>query len=126
MSAHTWPALPGLLMRVSRDSLHNFDVHESISGKEQRVSWESTPRYRYRITYEFLRDNVSAPSPFGAYSELDAVIYIVDQCRGGWDFFAYTDPVDGTSRNVRLDGDLQVTKEADQYWTASLSFVSVK
>lgn len=127
MSAYTWPVLPGITPTIDRTPIYATDVYYTISGKRQTVSWESAPRYRYRLTYEFLRDNVNAPAPLAAYSELGAIVAILDACRGEWDTFTFVDPHDGVSRTCSLsESEPTVTKIADHHFAASLEFESQK
>jgi hypothetical protein len=127
MSALVFPTLPGLDVEVSRDAKYKTKIFETVSGKEQRIAWENTPRYTYKLKFNVLRDDVAAPAPYAAYSEVGALLYFLDTHKGSWDSFTFTDPYDATSRTVRLvDDSLTVTSIVPHYWSAELSLISVK
>lgn len=126
MSSLVYPALPGISVDVQRESFYNTRRWENPGGTEQRVSFYSAARYRFRITYPWLRQGVAAPSPFQAYSELGAVLYFLDTHRGSWDSFLFNDPVDSTQRRVRFDEDsLRVTRISDTVYSAAFDLVTV-
>lgn len=127
MSALTFPSLPGLDVEVARAAQYKTKIFETISGKEQRIAWESTPRITYKLKYNVLRDDVAAPAPLAAYSEIGSLLYFLDTHRGAWDSFSFTDPYDNTTKTVRLVEDsLEVTQIVPHHWSASLSLITVK
>lgn len=48
-------SLPGFALKVSREPYTNTTVQEAVSGRELRSTWWSLPRYRYRLSFDFLR-----------------------------------------------------------------------
>ena len=127
MSTNVFPTLPGLDVEVSREAKYKTAIHETVSGKEQRTAWESTPRYRYKLRFNVLRDNVAAPSPYGSYSEAGALLYFLDTHKGSYDSFIFTDPYTNTTGSVRLVEDsLNITQIVPHHWSAELSLISCK
>jgi uncharacterized protein (TIGR02217 family) len=62
-------------------------VQEAVSGKETRVALWSSPRYRWELAYDLLRDN--------ALNELKTLEGFFLQRQGSFDPFLYADPDDG-------------------------------
>lgn len=100
MSNYVWPSFPGQTLKVTRTPLFATDVQESRSGKEQRISYWGTPRYRWELDLEFARSggntitvyNTSGASQFTGY-ETDALSWLHAQVRGKWDYFYLNDPM---------------------------------
>jgi hypothetical protein len=127
MSTNVYPDLIGLDMAVQRTPLYKTTIHESLSGKEDRASWQSTPRYRYRLVYNLVRDNVAAPAPWAASSEAGVVLGFLETSKGCFDSFVYNDPYSGTPTQVRfVEDSISLTKIADHAWSVSVEFISVK
>lgn len=127
MSANTFPSLIGQNINVERTEEFRTDVYETVSGKEQRTSWWDTPRYSYSVKMDVLRDNVSAPAPYAAYSEVATVLFFLETHLGSYDSFSFVDPLDGTTRTVRfVEDSLTIQKIADHHWTCDFKLISVK
>jgi hypothetical protein len=127
MSTSVFPDLPGIDIAVEREAIYKTTIHETASGKEDRASWQSTPRYRYKLTYNLVRDNVAAPAPYAAYSEAGVVFQFLSSSAGAWDSFVFPDPYSGTNTQVRfVEDSVTVTKIADHFWSVSFSLISVK
>ena len=127
MSSNVFPSLKGYDVQVTREVFYSNDVHEAISGKETRISFWSTPRYRYRIKVNFARAATSAPAPWAAYSEPAILFKFLDDHLGRNDSFLFNDPYDSVQRAVRFEEDtLSMTRVVDQVWSCELTLVSVK
>ena len=105
MSDLVFPTLPGMDTKVEREEVYAAVVHTASSGKEQRGRFQTTPRYRYTLTFSLLRDSVAAPSPHQALSETAVVKSFFDQHYGQWDSFLFNDPIDSVQRRVRFASD---------------------
>jgi hypothetical protein len=127
MSSEVFPTLPGLDVAVERVPYYATETHESVSGKEVRVSWRTQPRIRYRITINGARTGTAAPSPFGAMSEMAALLHFLDAHFGSLESFLYPDPYTASNVRVRLVEDsLRMTKVVDGWWKVDgLEMVSV-
>lgn len=100
MSSILWPAFPGQTLSVKRTPLFVTDVQESRSGKEQRISYWSVPRYRWDLTLEFARvggNTINVLNTSGATlftgTETAALAWIFSQVRGKWDTLYLNDPI---------------------------------
>lgn len=114
-----FPSLPGLKIDVERSTLFDTEVKSSRSGKEQRATFASLPRYRYRLNFEFLRAN-------GPTNEVDSLLSFFAARKGRFDSFDYVDPIDGTTRTVRFDSDeVRVQRLFAQVWSGSVDLISV-
>ena len=89
MSGAVYPTLPGLAFSVSRVPQWNTQVHQAVSLKETRVALAAYPIWTYTLQYDVLR---SSP----AYKELQQLVDFYNQCRGGYDWFNFSDPDDNT------------------------------
>jgi len=126
MSASVLPDLPGLDIAVERSPSYKTKIVETVSGKEDRASWASAPRYTYNLRYNLVRDNVAAPAPWAAYSEAGVLFNFLDAHYGSLDSFHYADPYSGTDTVVRFKEDsLTVTRIADHMWSIDVGLVSV-
>ena len=89
MSNAVYPTLPGLAWSSRRTPLWRTTVQTTPSGREWRTSPMSSPRYRYTLTYEFLRSTA-------AYPHLQTLLGFFNSRRGGYDSFLFSDPDDRT------------------------------
>lgn len=129
MSSSVFPMnLPGLDISVEREPAYATTIHTSSSGKETRATWQSTPRYLYRLKFNGLRANTQAPAPNAAHTETAIVLKFLDDHKGAWDSFLFTDPYDNTQRTVRLVEDsLRMRRITSTWWAIdSLELISVK
>jgi hypothetical protein len=127
MSALVYPALPGLTSDVVRTEEFATDVFETVSGKEQRTTWWTLPRFHYALKYEVTRTAVAAPAPFGAYSEIGVLLYFLDTHYGSFDSFLYDDPYDATQRRVRFKEDtMKITQIVPGHWEVAFELIQVK
>lgn len=127
MSDSVFPSLRGADVAVEREPFYRTSVYETVSGKEQRVSWDASPRYRYRVRFNVLRDDRAAPAPWAAYSEVGTVLKFLDDHKGSFDSFLFNDPLTGSQVRVRLEEDsLTIKRIVNHLWSAEVSFVSVK
>ncbi len=90
MSTSIYPTLAGSLITVDRTTFYDTTVQRESSGRELRVSRQSAARYRYSISYDFLRQDFSGGDELATLSNFYATH------RGGWDSFLYSDPKEST------------------------------
>ena len=118
MSDYLFPAIPGTNISVSRESKYATSIYGSLSGAEVRVSWQTQPRYRYTVKFNFLRTNVQAPAPYTSYSEAGVVQWFLDVHHGSLDSFLFADPYTGSEVRVRLvDDSVRMTQIVFGIWT---------
>ena len=95
MSNLVFPTLLGTDIAVKRTPLWATDVQAAASGKELRVQWYSSPRWKYDIPLNFARvSGFSAQTPS---NEMAAVNSLFSSVQGCWDTFLYTDPYSNTA-----------------------------
>jgi hypothetical protein len=114
--------LPGVDIKIERTPIYSTAVLEAQSGKEQRASWWSAPRYKYVVQVNFMRSN--GPDGDEGYRLID----FLDQHAGRFDSFLLDDPYDGVQRRVRFDDDALLTARVlDGVWEAlKIALISVK
>lgn len=88
MSNSVFPVLPGLKWDVAKIPRFSTNIHEMTSGKERRAAFWSYPRWEFHLSYEMLRDDVTA--------ELRTLMGFFLQMKGRFDTFLYQDPTDYT------------------------------
>ena len=87
MSGLVFPPLPGLGIQVTREPIHNTLIQTSASRREQRATFEASPIYHYRLTFNFLRTAA-------AWQELQSLYTFLVRHAGQLDSFLFTDPED--------------------------------
>lgn len=60
-------------------------VQEAQSGKETRIARMAYPKFKWRVSFDLLRDDIPV-------SDLKAFMGFFGQMQGSWDTFLYTDP----------------------------------
>lgn len=126
MSAMTFPSnLPGQIQELW-SSRYRTKVLETVSGKEVRASWSAAARRRFRVRFNFLRDNVNCPAPNATSTELALVQTFLSTHRGAWDSFSIADPISGATVTVRLVEDsIEFAKIVDHVWSAAFEVIEV-
>ena len=127
MATVAWPSFPGLEPTVKRVRVDRRIVFEGLGGTETVVNVWPSPRYRYTLSYKGLRDNVLCTvSPWTSYHETDLIDYLANRSNLGLDQLTYVDPIDGTTRNVRVESD-ELGWEQDgtpTWWKVDVVFLS--
>jgi hypothetical protein len=94
MSTLLFPStLKGLDIEVTRSSQFSTLIQTGASGKEQRASFWTTPRWTYEWTLNFVRQ-----AGFSAKTISDELLQLANffnAMRGAWDSFLFIDPVNG-------------------------------
>jgi len=99
----TFPTLPGLDISVKRSEIYSTLVQPGATGKEQRASFQSTPRFQFDLTFNFFRQTGFSANTVS--DELAALQTFFETQKGQWDTFSFTDPVDSTVRTCRFAQD---------------------
>jgi len=87
MGTQVFPTLAGLAYPVEREIEWNNAVQETISGKETRVAYWATARYKWTVALNFLRSST-------AFNEFQNLWGFVSARQGRFDTFLYTDVED--------------------------------
>jgi hypothetical protein len=98
MSSTAFPSLAGLKPRITRSAIYNTLVQTVQAGTELRLRRWGGTKYRYTLSFEFLRQA-------GVTDEVDALVAHIEQHKGKFDSFPFTDPLDGVVRRVRYESD---------------------
>ena len=127
MSAHVFPYLPGRDGNESRETIYPVTVAEAISGREDRINWSSTPRYKWTIRHRFLRTTVNCTvSPWTGYTELALVQYFITTHLTNFDSFHFADPYDTTDRTVRfVENTVKMDRIVPGVWSCEFDLISV-
>jgi hypothetical protein len=95
MSTLLFPSgLKGLDIEVDRTSQFSTLIQTGASGKEQRATFWTSPRWTYEWTLNFVRQ-----AGFSAKTLSDELLQLAsffNTMRGAWDSFYFIDPVNGT------------------------------
>jgi uncharacterized protein (TIGR02217 family) len=86
--------LKGLDIDVERTATFSTLIQTSASGKEQRASFWTAPRWTYEWTLNFVRQ-----AGFSAKTLSDELLQLqsfFNAMRGAWDSFYFIDPVNGS------------------------------
>lgn len=85
MSSTVFPTLAGALIDVEREASYSTIVQRESGGRELRVATQSEAVYRWRISYDFLRQDAGG-------DEAQTLLAFFKTHRGAWDSFLFTDP----------------------------------
>ena len=89
MSNAVFPSLPGLdFSNIARIPSWKTKVQQSVSGREVRGAFMSSPLYKFTLSFEFLRSN--------GYAEFQTLVGFFNGRQGSFDSFLYFDPVDNS------------------------------
>lgn len=98
MSNAIFPTLPGLTWSSTKASQFSTRIQRSVSGRELRAAYYSTPIWKFSLSYEFLRAD--------ARQELQQLIGFFNARQGSFDSFLYFDPTDNAcSKQIFNIGD---------------------
>ena len=101
MSSSVFPSFAGVDIAIKRSEIYATKIQTSVSGKELRASFQSTPRYRYELRLNFLRQATYNT----VTDEVAQLKTFFDTMLGAWDSFLFNDPVDSVQRRVRFEQD---------------------
>jgi len=87
MSTQQFPALIGLAWPVKRTQMWKTRKQGAISGKETAIADWQTPRWRWEVNFELLRQGAGL-------TEFATLAGFFGQMLGGFDSFLYTDADD--------------------------------
>jgi len=90
MSSAVFPSLPGLGWSVQRQPLWKTSLSRSASGRAYTSALMTSPRYRYTLTYEFLRAGQG-------FTELQQLVAFFNARGGMADTWLFSDPDDNTA-----------------------------
>lgn len=93
MSNEVFPELPGLKWGVRRAPVFNTTVKRAVGGREYRALNQLYPTYRYKLSYEFLRDWRQS------VDELRTLVGFFNARHGSYDSFLFDDPDDNATEN---------------------------
>lgn len=85
MSNSVFPPLPGSTIDVQREAAYQSNVQTEYGGRELRVNTQTAARYRFGITFDFLRQDSGG-------DEAQQLLAFFAAHRGTWDSFLYADP----------------------------------
>lgn len=89
MSNQIYPTLPGLAWPTTRIPSWSTTVKEADSGRKFGVTTWTSPRWTYKLKYEFLRE--------WGQAEWQQLVGFFNAHRGDWDTWLYDDPDDNTA-----------------------------
>lgn len=87
MSDAVYPVFPGIEFKTTRTPVWSTLIQQAASGREVRVGLWSSPRYRWKLSYEFLRSDPASP-------EFQTLVGFYNARRGPFESFLYRDPDD--------------------------------
>ena len=87
MSNSIYPTLPGLVFDVTRTPVWSTTTKVATSLRSYRNANASYPLYRYKLSYEILRQTLG-------YSEMATLAGFFNARQGGFDSFLFLDPDD--------------------------------
>jgi hypothetical protein len=108
MSSLVFPTLAGIDIAVKRTPVFSTLVQTSISGKETRASFQSTPRYRYELPLNFARQYGFSVNTTA--DEVALLSALFNSVQGKWDSFWLPDAMavnlipNGTSEEPNPSG----------------------
>jgi uncharacterized protein (TIGR02217 family) len=89
MSNAIFPTLPGLTWDLLRTPVWSTTKKISVSQREYRIANMAFPRYKYKLSFEFLRQT-------NGFTEFTTLTGFFNARQGGFDSFLFQDPDDYT------------------------------
>lgn len=89
MSNAILPVMPGLTWDYTRVPEWSTTTKSSVSQRSFRTANASFPKYRVKMSYEFLRQ-------YTGFAEMATLVGFFNARNGGFDSFLWTDPDDNT------------------------------
>lgn len=89
MSNAILPTLAGVQWGITKRPIWNSRVQTSVGGYETRIALASLPRWRWSLSFEFLRQNTTD-------AEFQSLANFFNARQGKYDSFLYSDPSDNT------------------------------
>jgi len=87
MGNAVFPTLPGLMFNQTRTPIWKTITRETVSGREFRTGFMASPRYRFKLQFEFLRQDA-------VNSEFRTLLGFFNSQQGSMISFLYSDPDD--------------------------------
>jgi uncharacterized protein (TIGR02217 family) len=87
MSQEIFPSMPGLQLPISRTPIWSTTSKSSVSGRRYAFCNYSYPRYKFKLSYSFLRQR-------GILIELATMVGFFNARGGDFDSFLFSDPDD--------------------------------
>ncbi len=84
--------IPGVLMALTRTPVYATAVQTSSSGKEQRAQFQTYPRYKYHVGFEFVR----TATQNATWAEFQQLLAMLQSHQGQFDNFLLRDPEDAS------------------------------
>lgn len=97
MSATSFPSLPGITWPVKRSADWITARYEALGGARTVNPMRSVPRWRWQLSYEFLRNALYSDANADTYSELQTLYGFWNARSADGMVFAYTDDADNTA-----------------------------
>ncbi len=85
MSSSVFPTLSGSVLDIDREAAYATTVQREAGGRELRVNTQAAAIYKWRIGYDFLRQDAGG-------DEAQTLLAFFKAHRGAWDSFLFTDP----------------------------------
>lgn len=89
MGNAVFPSLPGLTWDITRTPVWSTTKKTAVSQREYRTANMAFPRYKYKLSFEFLRQG-------GSFAELSQLVGFFNARQGSFDSFLFVDPDDYT------------------------------
>lgn len=102
MALDQFPALAGLMWDVEKTPMFATMIQESVSGRENRISLMSYPKWKFSLRYSVLRDTPNVSSPAAPFDELKKLLGLFLKNMGSKTAFAYSDPNDSAVTDMQF------------------------
>ena len=121
-----FPTFKGIDVAVKRSEIYSTLIQAGATGKEQRASFQSTPRYQFELTFNFLRQTGYSTNTVS--DELATLQAFFESVLGQFGTFTFTDPVDSTVRTCRFAQDNDdLTRIGAKVWDGGvIKIITVK
>lgn len=97
-----FPTLAGLTWNVEKTPMFATDVQDAVSGRENRISMMSYPKWQFMLSYSVLRDTPNVSSPSAPFDELKKLVGLFLKNLGRKTAFLYSDPSDSSVTDMQF------------------------
>ncbi len=94
MSNAVFPTLTGMTYDTVKTPIYNTVTKKAVSGREVRIAYMATPMYKWKLNFEYLRDQMGVQVPVSPFNDMKSLMGFYLDRQGCYDSFLFNDVTD--------------------------------